>query len=93
MNLLKIYLLVINGIAFLLFGIDKKKAIHHAYRIPERILILASILGGSYGAWIGMLVFHHKTRKPLFRYAIPFLVVLESVLIFFCFSQNFPQLH
>ncbi len=70
------WLIAINLIAFALFGIDKHKAKRHAYRIPEHTLFLTAWMGGGLGAWIGMYVFHHKTKHKQFRYGIPFLFLV-----------------
>ena len=59
---LSIYILI-NLIVFFLYGIDKWKAIHHKWRIPEAHLILAGVFG-IFGAVLGMLLFRHKIRKP-----------------------------
>lgn len=40
-----VYFLSINIIAFLFYGADKYKAIHHAWRIPERVLLLTALMG------------------------------------------------
>lgn len=74
-------LLFINAGTFLLFGLDKKRAVRGRWRISERTLIGAAVLGGSPGALLGMKVFHHKTRHKKFRYGIPFLVVLQAGLM------------
>lgn len=74
------YLIAVNAIAFLLYGMDKFKAVHHKWRIPEKVLILSAALGGGAGALIGMLVFHHKTRKPLFFLGVPVILILETAL-------------
>jgi len=79
--LLYIYLVIINVISFICFGIDKKKAIIHSQRIPERCLFLLSILGGSFGAIIGMKFFHHKTRKKAFSLGIPFILLVHISLL------------
>lgn len=44
------YLVLINVITFLIYGIDKLKAKKGKWRIPEATLLLLSILGGSIGA-------------------------------------------
>lgn len=36
------------------------------YRIRETTLLMTLACCGGLGGLIGMLVFHHKTRKPLF---------------------------
>lgn len=66
-----IYLCVINIITFLAFGQDKWKAKNDEWRTSEKTLLGFACIGGSVGAWIGMHVFHHKTRKNEFRYGIP----------------------
>ena len=57
------YLLAVNILAFVLFGVDKQKARRNKWRIPEKTLILSAVIGGSVGAILGMRFFHHKTRK------------------------------
>lgn len=62
-------LLLINLIAFALYGIDKAKARMHAWRIPERLLLTCGLLA-PVGSGLGMLVFHHKVRKSYFYLAV-----------------------
>ena len=70
------YLLIINIITFIIYGIDKYKSIKHKYRISEKTLIILAILGGSVGAFIGMIVFHHKTKKKKFIITIPIILLI-----------------
>lgn len=77
-----IALLLTNLVAFLLMGIDKRRAIRAQRRIPERILLLWAVLGGAWGAYIGMRTFHHKTKKPRFSVGVPVLCALETALFF-----------
>ena len=41
------YLLAVNILAFVLFGVDKQKARRNKWRIPEKTLILSAVIGGS----------------------------------------------
>ena len=66
-----IYLAAINAVSFIAFGIDKLCAKIKGRRISEKALLTISALGGALGAAIGMVLFHHKTSKPRFRYSIP----------------------
>ena len=68
-----IYLLAANAVAFLVFGIDKWKAVKGRWRIPEKTLLLFAAAGGS----PGMFVFHHKIRKPLFYLGVPLILLLQ----------------
>ena len=72
-----IYLVLINLAAFLLMGLDKRKAKKNLWRIPEKTLFLSAILGGSAGAIAGMYVFHHKTRHWYFVIGMPLILVIQ----------------
>ena len=83
--LLGCYLLVMNLIAFFVFGLDKWKAKYKqthekTRRVPEKPLFLLAALGGSVGALLGMWTFHHKTRHWYFRYGIPAILVVQLAL-------------
>ncbi len=78
-----IYLLIISVIAFILYGIDKYRAVKKRWRIPEATLVLFAAIGGAAGALLGMFVWHHKTRKWKFRILVPlFLVIWIGILIY-----------
>lgn len=70
-------------IAFCLYGLDKLFAKLHAWRIPEKILLLAAFFGGSLGAMLGMLLFHHKVSKPKFYLTVPIIFLLQAAVIFY----------
>lgn len=80
-----IYLFLLNIFTFILFGIDKSRARKNRYRISEKTLFVFSLLGGSVGALASMLLFHHKTRKPVFFIGIPFILLLQCILLYLCF--------
>lgn len=85
---LPLYLLVINIIAFLAFGIDKRKARRGQWRTPESTLLALAAIGGSVGAWAGMKVWHHKTLHPKFKYGIPAILIIQVfLLIFICLDR------
>lgn len=74
-----LYLLVINVIAFFVYGIDKRKAKKDKYRIPEKYLFILAAIGGSIGAMGGMKVFRHKTLHASFKYGIPAILTVQIV--------------
>lgn len=78
-------ILIVNVLAFLLYGIDKWKAKHSRWRIPESVLLGMTAVGGSVGAWLGMRVWHHKTQHKKFRYAVPAILVAQIVLLVWIF--------
>lgn len=75
-----VYLISINILGFLLILIDKKKAIHHKWRIAESVLLIISILGGCFGLFISMYLFHHKTKKLKFK-LVPIICLIWCYLI------------
>ena len=77
------YLLGINFLTFFLYGLDKRKAVKHQWRIPEKTLLGTAFLGGSVGAMIGMRVFHHKTKHWTFRILVPIFLILHLGMIYF----------
>lgn len=66
---------VVNIIAFLVYGRDKRKAENGAWRTPEKTLIIAAFLG-PFGAYAGMQTFRHKTQKLKFK-LVPFFLALH----------------
>ena len=71
------YLLVVNVLTFVVYGIDKWKARRGRWRVPEATLLVLAAAGGSVGAWVAMQLFRHKTQKKKFRYGVPVLFVLQ----------------
>ena len=81
MSYLTYYLLAINAVAFIMYGIDKYKAKKAKWRISEATLLLLAVLGGSIGAWMGMKVWHHKTMHKKFKYGIPAILLIQIALM------------
>lgn len=88
MKYLYIWLIVINIITFVVFGIDKKKAIDGKFRIKELTLFVLSLLGGSLGGLIAMHTFHHKTRKWYFKFGIPLILIAWVAMIAWLIYKN-----
>ena len=76
-----LYFILINLLTFLLYGLDKYKAIRREWRIPERALLLMAFVGGAFGALSAMRIFRHKTRKGRFRLMIPLFCLLWGYVI------------
>ena len=86
MTYLLVYLFVINVITFIYMGIDKRKAKKHAFRIPEKVLLSLSFLGGSFGTLVAMYSFHHKTQKTVFKVGVPLLFISNIIIFFFLYT-------
>jgi len=75
-------LVLVNLAAFILMGVDKRRAIKGSWRIPERTLLAVCGAFAAAGGLIGMHVFHHKTRTPRFSLGVPVMLVLQAVLLY-----------
>ena len=75
-----LYYLVMNVLAFVLYAVDKKRAILHRWRIPEVVLLGVSALGGCVGAYLAMRIFRHKIRYPIFSMGVPALILVHGCL-------------
>ncbi len=80
-DIIILYVAAVNVVSFLMMGIDKRKAMKRAFRIPESTLFVLAIIGGSIGAIIGMHLFRHKTRHWYFLYGMPVILALQIILI------------
>lgn len=80
-NVLTGYLLVVNLVAFVAYGADKRRARQGRWRMQESTLLLVEALGGSLGAWVGMRVWRHKTLHAKFRYGVPLLAATHVGLL------------
>ena len=58
----------ISLIAFILYAVDKRRAIEKKWRIPEGTLIAFSLLGGAMGGYLSMYIVSHKTKKWYFHF-------------------------
>ena len=76
-----------NIAVFLIYGIDKFFAIKKRSRIPEKVLILTALLMGGVGAFAGMYLFRHKTRKLKFRIFIPFTLIVSGIYLIWEFYK------
>ncbi len=75
--ILLLYLIFINLLGFLLYGVDKAKSKRKgSHRIPERELLWVARLGGGVGCWMGMMLFRHKTKHDRFMALVPLWTVL-----------------
>ena len=86
-SILLYYIIGVNVITFMVYGIDKLKAKKGKWRIPEATLLLLAIVGGSIGAWCGMKVWHHKTMHKKFKYGVPLILLIQIGLYLYWITQ------
>ena len=88
MDILLLYLTIINALAFLLMLADKRKARKKAWRIPERTLLGVSAIGGSLGAFLAMQLVRHKTKHLKFAIGIPVMLAIHCVLLVILYAKT-----
>lgn len=76
------WLAAANLLGLILMGADKSRARRGAWRIPEKTFFLLAVLGGSVGCWLGMYLFHHKTRHWYFVVGIPLILIAQILILF-----------
>ena len=76
-----LYLSIINAAGLLIMFLDKQFAKLHTRRIPEAVLLGTALSGGSLGIFLGMTLFHHKTRKPKFYISVPLILAAQCFLL------------
>lgn len=86
-SILLYYIIGVNVITFMVYGIDKLKARKGKWRIYEYTLLLLAVAGGSLGAWCGMKVWHHKTMHKKFKYGIPMIMAMHAVLLVYLMTK------
>ena len=74
------YLALVNLVAFVVYGADKRRARRDRHRVSEKTLFLLALAGGSAGAWAGMYTFRHKTRHWYFVWGIPAILLAQIAL-------------
>lgn len=77
---LTVYILAVSLLTWILFGLDKWKAIHGKWRIRESTLLGLSFIGGAAGGLAGMYLFRHKIRKMRFRIGVPLMFLVQAAL-------------
>ncbi|WP_240731231.1 DUF1294 domain-containing protein [Exiguobacterium mexicanum] len=78
MELLLLYYIVTNFLAFMSFNLDKRRAKSGEWRISEQTLLILVWIGGAFGAYLAMRFFRHKTLKPKFRIGVPIAILVHA---------------
>ena len=82
------YILIINIITFLIYGVDKYLAYKEKNRISEKFLLTLALCFGIIGAVLGMKVFRHKTKKNSFKISITLIIIIIQLIIIYLVFTN-----
>lgn len=85
-----LWLVLMSVALFFMMGADKRRARLGLRRTPEAQLFLFAFLGGALGGWLGLRVFHHKTRHWYFSFGFPAIALaqLAGALVFLVRSSS-----
>ncbi len=86
MNILALYLYLINIFSYFLMRYDKQCARNEQRRIAEFTFFYIALAGGGLGIVIGSHTFNHKTEKYLFTKSIPVVTVAEAIIVALLFA-------
>lgn len=87
-RLLVYYLVIINFISVIAYGVDKINAFTGRSRIRIVTLLGLAFAGGSVGALLAMYFFRHKTKKDYFSVGIPLIIIMQVVVIFYVMNMR-----
>lgn len=76
-KLVLIVFIVMNLTGFITCLKDKRAAVKHGWRVPEKTLFLIGLLWGAIGTFASMLLFRHKTKHWYFMVGMPVLIVVN----------------
>ena len=80
--------LIFNLAGMAVVAVDKYKAIHHRWRISERVFFIMAVLGACTGVYGGCLLFRHKTKHNSFMLGLPAILALQAVLIIWFWASQ-----
>jgi len=86
-KVLIIYLVVINFVSCVVYGVDKLAAVEHTWRIRIVTLLGLALAGGSVGALIAMYAFRHKTSVDYFTIGVPLIILAQIVALFYVMNR------
>ncbi len=78
-----LYFAAISLIAVVLTVSDKIKAKRNSRRIPERVLMTVSLIGGATAMLLTMEAIRHKTKHKRFMIGLPILILLQVLLLLY----------
>lgn len=87
---LELALILLNIATFATFALDKWKARQGRWRIPEKTLLIMAAVGGSLGAWCGMIICRHKTQHTKFKLVVPMLLLAHCVMLALYYNKVMP---
>lgn len=83
-----VFILFMTWLGYYIMKVDKRYAKEDKRRIPEKTLILISLVGGSVGMYIGMYKFKHKTLHKKFTVGVPIIMLIQFAYVVYLITTN-----
>ena len=85
-----VILAVLNLFSFALMAYDKRCAKAGKWRVPEKMLFLATACFGGLGGVLGMILCRHKTKHWYFQVFFPLMLAVQiGLLVWGCTAGLF----
>jgi len=81
-NYIQAYIIIISTFSFLLYAYDKLQALKQSKnisRVSEMKLLGSSLIGGTIGSILSMLIFRHKIKKISFIIKLLLIIIIQVV--------------
>lgn len=75
------YFLLISLITAIITAADKSKAKKGSFRVPEKVLFILAVLGGSLAEYLTMKAIRHKTLHKRFMIGLPLIIIFQLLLV------------
>lgn len=85
---LTVFIVFMTWLGYYIMKVDKRYAQEDKRRVPEKTLLLISMVGGSLGMYIGMYKFKHKTLHKKFTIGVPFIMLIQVACVVYIITTN-----
>ena len=82
------YFALISSVAVIVTAHDKSAAKKSKRRVPEKVLFLIALLGGSLAMYLTMKAIRHKTLHKRFMIGLPLIFIVQTGLIIYYYIAN-----
>jgi len=87
----QIYLISINAVAFTVYAYDKLQSIKNSKnikRVSENKLLFLTLIGGTVGSFLAMIIFRHKVKKVSFIIKFSVVVIIQALVTYLYIKQG-----
>lgn len=74
-----VYFIAVNFYGIYIMKKDKALSQTDKMRVPEAKIFLIACIGGSFGVFLGMQTFRHKTKHGIFVIGVPSIMLVQAL--------------